>query len=348
MTKVSIIIPTYNNEQTILKCIKSLLQIELPYEIEIIVIDDGSTDHTKEQIREVIDLEYIKVVEQKNSGVSSARNRALDIITGEYVLMVDSDDWVESDYIETMVSTIDNSNVDSVICGYYIDFFETQESVIVELDVPKEPLKEQVRYVERRKNLNLLWNKIYKKSIIEQYQIRFNEDLTRGEDLDFNIQYFKHVTQISSVSRPLYHYVRRNTASLLQKYTPKMFDQQWVIFNNKVGFFDYYNMNSDEDVRLLNSHFFNMINNCIKNEFRIKSSFKQRNNNIAQVLKTDGIKSRLSDKTLFLGPNKLIAWLCFHRYALVLTLLYSFLFGIKRLFKKRFYKWRLKSAKSIS
>ena len=116
MTKISIIVPVYNAEKYIGRCLHSLINQTLK-DIEIIVIDDGSKDNTNKILQKYKDR--IKIIKQKNSGVATARNKGLEIATGEYIYFVDSDDWIEKDTLEKLYSKAIDNNYDCVMCNFW-------------------------------------------------------------------------------------------------------------------------------------------------------------------------------------------------------------------------------------
>ena len=120
-SKISIIVPVYNAEKYLVECLNSL--VEQTYKnIEIILIDDGSIDNSAKICDEYAKKdERIKVVHQKNSGVSVARNNGLDMHTGDYVMFVDSDDWIELNTCEILINNIISNDKDILIYNYYLE-----------------------------------------------------------------------------------------------------------------------------------------------------------------------------------------------------------------------------------
>ena len=117
--KVSIIVPVYNTEKFLKKCLNSLINQTLK-EIEIICVDDGSTDNSPTILNDFIKKDNrIKVIHQENSGISVTRNRAVSVAQGEYIGFVDSDDWVDEDFFEKLYNASQKYNSD-IVAG---DFF---------------------------------------------------------------------------------------------------------------------------------------------------------------------------------------------------------------------------------
>ena len=135
--KVSIIVPVYNMEKRLNKCLDSLIN-QTYKNIEIIVVNDGSMDHSLDIIREYQAKDSrINVINQRNMGISEARNNGLAIATGDYLCFADSDDYVELDMIEELVNKITTDKSDIVVCDYYM--FDDQTRKVIEVGYPLQP-----------------------------------------------------------------------------------------------------------------------------------------------------------------------------------------------------------------
>lgn len=203
--KISIIVPVYNAEKTLDRCVNSL--IEQSYlNIEIILVDDGSGDSSLNLCKEYARKDCrIKVLSKENGGVSSARNAGLELAGGEFIMFCDSDDWVEPEWCDKLRSRYESGHF--VMCGQYIEgeqpfyahevYAEKAESRVARTDF----------YKLKMKMFNTLWNKIFLRKVIESNQIRFDDKITNGEDLLFNVSYLKCIPgDIICISEPLYHY----------------------------------------------------------------------------------------------------------------------------------------------
>lgn len=202
-TKVSIILPVYNSEQTIANTIESVLN-QTYKNIELIIVNDGSKDNS-----ETICLSYAKsdnriIFESiSNNGVGHARNLAISKARGEYICFIDSDDIYEPDYIEIMLKNAKENEM--VISGYYavID----GESHIVSSDgFVTSDICDCIEKLQSKLMFNQLWNKLYKRNILVENNIKFNEKISLCEDLMFNIEYIKYCRSISVIENPLYEY----------------------------------------------------------------------------------------------------------------------------------------------
>lgn len=215
---VSIIVPVYNQEHCIEHCLNSIL-CQSYDNLQIIVVDDGSTDRTGSIIDCISRKDHrIEVYHVKNQGVSNARNYGLFRIKGEYVQFVDADDRIKRHMTETMVKTLEKSHTDMVVCNYIKKFGDR-------LSVHNESMEHTGRYCTQEYLIGTLkdpghhyfgvvWNKLYKTEILKKYDIKFESEMTLGEDFIFNIQYWKHSQQVSVISKYLYIYNKENGTSL--------------------------------------------------------------------------------------------------------------------------------------
>lgn len=122
MKKISVIVPVYNTEKYIKKCIRSIIEQTLK-EIEIIIVNDGSKDKSLEIIKDLMKQDRrIKLINKENEGVSSARNSGIKMAKGKYIQFIDSDDWIEKEFLEKMYDFAEKENVDIVVSDYYEDY----------------------------------------------------------------------------------------------------------------------------------------------------------------------------------------------------------------------------------
>ncbi|MBP3951514.1 glycosyltransferase family 2 protein [Bacillus suaedae] len=212
--KVSVIIPVYNCEDYLSDCLDSILN--QTYEsIEIIIIDDGSTDSSGRIISHYkqIDQRIIHIV-QENSGPSAARNKGISESKGTYLVFVDSDDTVETNYVEMLLNEMLASNADLVCCGY-MDFSKT--GVIKHSDFKLQHhhvLQTDMMEMVCQGTGGVLWSKIFKRKIIENNQLKLDQNLFMCEDLVFVLQYVTHCQSFASIPNYLYKYNRLNQGSI--------------------------------------------------------------------------------------------------------------------------------------
>lgn len=202
--KVSVIIPVYNAGKTIKGCVDSLIKQSYK-NIQIIIVNDGSNDNSL-QICNQIKQDNIIIIDKKNEGVSIARNTGIENSDGEYIVFVDSDDYVKEDYISKMVRTIEDDNADWVICNYdIVTKNETTPNNSLE-SIRKCDINDIDKYlfeIYSRTLLNQPWNKLYKREFIQE---KFNPNMSLGEDLIFNLEYMKNIKTFSYINECLYQY----------------------------------------------------------------------------------------------------------------------------------------------
>ena len=218
MDKVSIIVPIYDVEKFIRKTIESL--INQTYDnIEIILVDDGSPDdspricddYSKKDTR-------IKVIHKENGGVSSARNSGMKASSGDYIMFVDGDDYVEPDYVDYFINLIKKTQTQIAISYFVFNIFDkTQIKRDSVGTISSEEAMKQI-YIER---INVaVWNKIYSKEVIAEYNILFNEDIWYGEGMLFNIEFLQFVEKVGVGNKKVYNQVY-NTESAMRKFNLK-------------------------------------------------------------------------------------------------------------------------------
>ena len=228
MPKISIIVPVYNVEIYIDKCLKTLTEQTLR-DIEIIIVNDGSLDKSEEIIEKYVkeNPTKIKYYEKENGGLSSARNYGLEYATGEYIAFLDSDDYVETNMYEEMYNLAKKENADMVECDF-----------IWEWEYGKKIFDKRREYKTKEEMMKkprvVAWNKIYKRKIINKYKIRFPEGLIY-EDMEFFYKLLPHLNKISYINKYFVHYTQRED-SITNKQTQKVED----IFKILDSIFDYY------------------------------------------------------------------------------------------------------------
>jgi glycosyltransferase involved in cell wall biosynthesis len=211
--EVSIIVPIFNTEKYLPRCIDNIL-IQTFTNFECILIDDGSTDNSLTICKQYSQSDSrIVLLHQENSGVSESRNRGIELARGKYVCFVDSDDIAEKNFCEKLFTAINSANTDVACCGY----FENSKSYILcckDIIFNNSNIIEIIHYLEMRQAFGVIWNKIYKKSILDTFTLRFSKLITFGEDMLFNMQYFRHVKTAYVCSDQLYHYKHDNQLAL--------------------------------------------------------------------------------------------------------------------------------------
>lgn len=221
---VSVVIPVYNAENTIEKCVTSVLK-QIYRNLEIILIDDGSKDRSHEILDKFAELDArIKVVHQANAGVSAARNKGIDISTGKYICFVDSDDFIPANYVDTLLNTSKEGYF--AWCGF--------ELLTEELDPIERTSFERYPNISCRRDvmklsclgiLNSPWCKLFDGDVTRKNGIRFPLGWQIVEDLAFNLDYLDVIgnQKIRITGSTTYHYVRQE-GSLDNRYIPNYWE----------------------------------------------------------------------------------------------------------------------------
>lgn len=207
---ISIVVPVFNSAAYLSNCVDSI-RSQTFRDFECILVDDGSTDNTLALCEHYGKLDHrIKVQHQNNSGVSSARNLGLRNCAGEYIAFVDSDDTVLPEMYHVMLDARMKYDSDVVCCGYLHkgktysipDFFYSDNQAKGAYELEKGEL------------FGLIWNKIYKKKILEENNIYFSPGQFFGEDMIFNLRYFSFINNILNIPNALYIYNESNVSSI--------------------------------------------------------------------------------------------------------------------------------------
>lgn len=234
MPEISIIVPVYNVEKYIRRCIDSLISQTFK-NIEILLIDDGSQDSSGSICDEyALKDNRIKAIHKVNGGVSSARNVGLDIAQGTYIMFCDPDDYVDPTWCEKMHRVISNpqKNVQWCTCGYNRIDADSQKIIrivnpIYSTGKASVPLNENLSFICNHSLFCTVWSGIFKNDCIKAAHLRFDEALSHSEDVMFVLQYLQQIDklEVGFTNEPLYNYSTGISDSL----THKIPDNYWNI-----------------------------------------------------------------------------------------------------------------------
>ena len=230
--KISIIVPVYNSEKYLDKCINSILK-QTYKNIEIIAINDGSTDGSYEKLKSYAKRDdRIRVFNQDNKGSTEARIKGVQQARGKWIGFVDSDDWIEPHILENSYNRLINDDLDVVIWGFYKDFVDVQDSTnsFVKINIGDYYCSKHKSDNEILLNDNALalvgyaWNKLYKRDLIVSNNLQFLEGVSLVEDMLFNSEVLSKSDKIAFIDDIGYHYIQRNRETLGAKFYPNYFD----------------------------------------------------------------------------------------------------------------------------
>ena len=208
---VSIIVPIYNAEKHLARCIESVLKQNFK-NFELILMNDGSTDSSEAICNEyALKDSRVLVVNKENSGVSDTRNQAIKLAKGKYLQFIDSDDWISSDATELLYKTAEENACEMVIADFYRvvgNRLSQKGRIRVKGVVSKEEFAIEMMENPADFYYGVLWNKIYRKDIIEKNSIYMDKDISWCEDFIFNMEYIRRINNVYVLHVPIYYYVK--------------------------------------------------------------------------------------------------------------------------------------------
>lgn len=294
----SIIIPVYNCEKYLEKCINSILN-QTYKKFELILIDDGSTDNSA-----VICDNYskknkkIKVIHKKNTGVSDSRNIGIKLAIGKYVCFFDSDDYVEADFLEYALKMFDKYNMELLNTGFFSEVQIDEKSSYDLIKVGRKnyrsenEIKKDLVYLWDNHMLYNVWNKVYLLSIIKKNNIKF-PNYNFGEDMEFNKCYLSNISKFYNSDRCFYHYIKERKDSITAKYNSNLFDirvKEYYEFNK---YFEENGFDEEEYIEFSSRRFIERVLGCVENICGSNLSVKQKKKEINKI-----INHNLTNKTL--------------------------------------------------
>ena len=291
MKRISVIVPVHNAENYLEKCLNSIIP-QLSDQDEILLMNDWSTDSST-QICEEYSKKYNNIFTQynENGGPSKTRNLGIEKAAGKYLLFIDSDDYLKENYVVKMLEDIENYEL--TVCSYsfvYEDLNKIQEqkysNKLGNVIIPKDDFI-KLYHVQL---LNLVWNKIYRSDIIKKNNIRFDEKITKGEDLLFNLDYIAHInTEIKIINESLYYYVTKPTGlnrSFREPIKDRM-ERTSLVYNKMKNITTKHN--NEIIAEIINMYFIHLRN------FKAENNLKNPKKEWINILSESKIEDMLSD-----------------------------------------------------
>ena len=291
MKRISVIVPVHNAENYLEKCLNSIIP-QLSDQDEILLMNDWSTDSST-QICEEYSKKYNNIFTQynENGGPSKTRNLGIEKAAGKYLLFIDSDDYLKENYVVKMLEDIENYEL--TVCSYsfvYEDLNKIQEqkysNKLGNVIIPKDDFI-KLYHVQL---LNLVWNKIYRADIIKKNNIRFDEKITKGEDLLFNLDYIAHInTEIKIINESLYYYVTKPTGlnrSFREPIKDRM-ERTSLVYNKMKNITTKHN--NEIIAEIINMYFIHLRN------FKAENNLKNPKKEWINILSESKIEDMLSD-----------------------------------------------------
>ncbi len=238
MPLVSIIVPIFNAEKNLRRCIDSILN-QTYKDIEVILLNDGSSDNSGQICDEyALSDNRVRVIHKENTGVSDTRNQGISMAEGDYIQFLDSDDWITSDATSSLVRAAVKYQCDMVIADFYrvINERVSQKGAIEEAGLmDRHSFATNMMQDPADFYYGVLWNKLYKRSVIEEQLLRMDNNISWCEDFMFNLEYVRHIQSIYVLKIPIYYYVKTKGSLVTQGMSMKN------VINMKRTVFKYYN-----------------------------------------------------------------------------------------------------------
>lgn len=236
--KVSIIVPVYNAEKSLARCVDSILNQEFR-DFELILMDDGSKDRSGEICDGYARADArVVVVHKENTGVSDTRNQAIARARGTFLQFVDSDDWLTADATKLMVRAAEETGCDMVIADFYRvvgEMVSQKGDIDADQVIGREAFVGFMMENPADYYYGVLWNKLFRRKIVEEYRLRMNEDLRWCEDFLFNLEYILHAETFAALRAPIYYYVKTKGSLVSQSMNLPN------VIRMKLRVFEYYN-----------------------------------------------------------------------------------------------------------
>ena len=290
--KFSIIVPVYNCQDYIERCIESVLN-QTYKNFELIIVNDGSTDNSLTIIKEYEKQDKrIKVIDKKNEGVSAARNDALALAQGPFICFLDADDYIDSNFLEESEKIYsEHKELEWLSFGYYSEIEDNDQNKI-----SSDKLNYKTKYYKNikslKKDLVELWdntvlynivNKVFLKKIIVENDIKFPSDYF-GEDVKFNREYMKHINNFYNSEECYYHYIRERAGAVTKKYKEDFFDIRKKEFYEFNEYFESNNIKKDKYYEYSCRRYIERLLGCIENVYCSDMKFTERYKKIKQMI----------------------------------------------------------------
>lgn len=346
---VSVVVPVYNVEKYLPKCLDSLVN-QIFKNIQVILVDDGSTDQSGKMCDEyAFENANFEVIHKQNGGLSSARNEGIKYCKGKYVTFLDADDWFSNDYIEICVLELQKNNVELLLTPYIREYSQksfqnplfSKEKIIFNYSELRArilarlfgPNKNDLKFPARVDDLSTAWGKFYLVSKCKK--IKFVDTRIIGtEDAWFNINYIYSINSAEYIGNTFYHYNKENDNSLVRKYNPHLFKRWCVLYKKMYIFIKEKKLGNSYKENLNNRIICNLIglsNNIFNSDLKFFEKYKNEKLILNQKIYIKRFRKFPFDNLTF--SWKIFFKLCYKRQALILSLLITMGEHLKEIMK---------------
>lgn len=280
MCKISVITPVYKVEKYLNKCIDSILNQTFA-DFELIIVDDGSPDSCGNIADEYEKKDKrVKVIHKENGGAPSARNAGIKIAKGDYFYFPDSDDWLESDYLETLYALAEKTHAQLVISGYTMEYYEGGENQSYMVTVPEQHYlsKSEVRNNLHKYFDNMMvavpWNKLYRADYITGRRILFPD--LKWDDLHFNMEVIKDIESVAISSSSGYHFFRsRQGSETTTVFDGMLYKKRKEQFEHIMDVYKHWNVNDTHVMAAIYGYYSSRLVQCVQ-EISISQASNKR------------------------------------------------------------------------
>jgi glycosyltransferase involved in cell wall biosynthesis len=352
-SKISIIVPVYDVEPYIRKCIDSLIYQTFK-NIEIVLVDDGSPDRCPAICDEYASADKrVRVLHQSNQGLSGARNAGISAAGGEYIMIVDGDDWIDPDTCELALKAMEKENADVVMFSYMREYahVSVKKNVFPQECMHADCLifdEKQTKYSLHRRLVGLIDEefshpqnadaivsacmKLYRKTVVAGELFLDTRLIGSNEDTLFNIHVFGKCKKAVWLDKPLYHYRKTNASSLTTVHRERLFEQWQYLFELMRRYID---LNCPEEVyyrALENRICMGMIGLGLNEVAAKNKSIWKKAGRLKYILNTQLVRNAYSIFRLRYLPVKwkIFFGLCKYRLALPLLIMLHFVRILKQ------------------
>lgn len=310
MIEISIIIPIYNAEKY-LESLMQEIQEQTLKNFEVILINDGSIDKSKEICEEIAkNATYVRILNQENQGPSVARNNGIKIAKGKYIMFLDADDNIPNNMLQLLYDSVSTKQADLVIAEYNVSVLKNNnlksnvrvKTKLNDLNGKNEIIKGIISE-NTTPIFNYLWNKLYVKDIIVKNHLEFEPTLRYAEDLLFNLNYLRYVNKINIVHESVYQYNKRISAnSLSNKFRSDVYENSIQIIEWWKKLLLYYELDEKQIEQNLNKQYLNRVDIALK---KITPYIGNKNNNISEVINEICSNPDIKKAYLMTKPKKM-------------------------------------------
>lgn len=300
--KISAIMPVYNVEKFVGKCIESLQKQTLK-DFELIAVDDGSPDRSGEICEEYAKKDpRIKVIHQENAGAPAARNAAIEVARGKYLYFMDSDDWAEETMLEDMYAAAEENSAQLVVSGYYIDtyysdteFYSQEQSYPTTVFASQEEFRKNAYKLFDRNLLYTPWNKLFLHEYIKENGIRFKNVF--WDDFPFNLDVVKDVEKVVVLENKYYHFMRARAESETAKYRSDMYEKREEEHGWMTDLYAHWGIDDEESREMLQRRYIERVVGCVENvtNSACTLSAKEKKAEIKKIISSDRVRAALKE-----------------------------------------------------